>query len=542
MTDTNNQSMENLYDNIDSFDILNMFSKDESEAEIQKESSANVKMIDSSNKTNLVSSEVNSIKKPILTINLPNSNKKQAKPTQKITIKTPAKQTNRISTSNIKFDNKKPKDTPAARSIQQSSNFKKDSKPFNEKKPDFDTATIAQQKYDMEKLNEEYDNIEEQDIADDLIAVGMENVMDDDIENDVVDNDQFNNLGNESRLETIGDMQEDLRSVSSDRITVGRENTLQFGDRNSFTIERTVRAESIPKLSYIESNNDMTGLSIEFLDVLNTLILLRDKQRIEDYTPAELNVLLSQDPIIGRLNSRQGNAGSTLLYVDVVYIGDLLNVLTETVKYYPRPMMTGDKKVYTAKGSSDEKFFVEQMNLYVKFKNGVEWIVSGAGANSNKVLNAQTSAKAANTDATKRAAIHLGNLFGWSLYRSTFNAKALASGFYMSAMDVRITSFDVLRHLILTNMIVLLCGNGSEIKRMIPEVNNIKGGGSLYLKIFRGTSINKKIQYIIDVLNLRKGVYSLEMEEEEKNMFIRIIQDKFNIQVDSGDTKTKEIN
>ena len=440
MTDTNNQSMENLYDNIDSFDILNMFSKDESEAEIQKESSANVKMIDSSNKTNLVSSEVNSIKKPILTINLPNSNKKQAKPTQKITIKTPAKQTNRISTSNIKFDNKKPKDTPAARSIQQSSNFKKDSKPFNEKKPDFDTATIAQQKYDMEKLNEEYDNIEEQDIADDLIAVGMENVMDDDIENDVVDNDQFNNLGNESRLETIGDMQEDLRSVSSDRITVGRENTLQFGDRNSFTIERTVRAESIPKLSYIESNNDMTGLSIEFLDVLNTLILLRDKQRIEDYTPAELNVLLSQDPIIGRLNSRQGNAGSTLLYVDVVYIGDLLNVLTETVKYYPRPMMTGDKKVYTAKGSSDEKFFVEQMNLYVKFKNGVEWIVSGAGANSNKVLNAQTSAKAANTDATKRAAIHLGNLFGWSLYRSTFNAKALASGFYMSAMDVRITS------------------------------------------------------------------------------------------------------
>ena len=91
-------------------------------------------------------------------------------------------------------------------------------------------------------------------------------------------------------------------------------------------------------------------------------------------------------------------------------------------------------------------------------------------------------------------------------------------------------------------MIVLLCGNGSEIKRMIPEVNNIKGGGSLYLKIFRGTSINKKIQYIIDVLNLRKGVYSLEMEEEEKNMFIRIIQDKFNIQVDSGDTKTKEIN
>ena len=222
MTDANNQSMENLYDNIDSFDILNMFSKDESEAEIQKESSVNVKMIDSSNKTNLVSSEVNSVKKPILTINLPNSNKKQAKPTQKITIKTPAKQTNRTSTSNIKFDNKRPKDTPAARNTQQSSSFKKDSKPFNEKKPDFDTATIAQQKYDMEKLNEEYDNIEEQDIADDLIAVGMENVMDDDIENDVVDNDQFNNLGNESRLETIGDMQEDLRSVPSDRITVGR--------------------------------------------------------------------------------------------------------------------------------------------------------------------------------------------------------------------------------------------------------------------------------------------------------------------------------
>ena len=115
-------------------------------------------------------------------------------------------------------------------------------------------------------------------------------------------------------------------------------------DNTNINTERTVRETTQIQTRYLVPDNDMTGIGVEYTDLLNTLILMRDKKTIEEYTVEDLNRLLKQDVIIGKLCNRTGNNNSVFSYIETTYVGDLLNILAESVKFAPESMLK-EKKI-----------------------------------------------------------------------------------------------------------------------------------------------------------------------------------------------------
>ena len=402
----------------------------------------------------------------------------------------------------------------------------------------FDETMKEQQMHEVEQLNKEEisdGDMSEQEGIDDIVEAAHKDLNDDYVETEPMTNREFNIYQN-----NIVHMEEENVPMNTE-IEVQRENVVEMtNDNTNINTERTVRETTQIQTRYLVPDNDMTGIGVEYTDLLNTLILMRDKKTIEEYTVEDLNRLLKQDVIIGKLCNRTGNNNSVFSYIETTYVGDLLNILAESVKFAPESMLNGERSMSTSKGQKNEKFFSVQLKLYVRFRNGVETIVSGIGANSNTSLNATTSLKAADTDALKRAAIHLGNLFGWSLYRKSFIAKVQDTKHAMSLNDSRISSFTELRNLILTNLIALYGGTPSNIMEMFPEAKpkGAKDYRPVFRRILEDTSINQKINMILHIIRTKQELYYSKMNKTEKDKFEKYIVEEFQKQ---SNTKEKEI-
>ena len=182
-----------------------------------------------------------------------------------------------------------------------------------------------QQMHEVDLINKEEisdGDMSEQENIDEIVEVAHKDLNDEYVEVEPMNNKEFNIYQN-----SIVNMEEENVPMNTE-IEVQRENVVEMTNNNTnINTERTVRETTQIQTRYLVPDNDMTGIGVEYTDLLNTLILMRDKKTIEEYTVEDLNRLLKQDVIIGKLCNRTGNNNSVFSYIETTYVGDLLNIL-----------------------------------------------------------------------------------------------------------------------------------------------------------------------------------------------------------------------